>query len=135
MWRLVSVGVFFACWQIGAEIAGPRDLPAPIDVLRRLAQEAQSGALFFHLGVTLLRVAAAFVLALPVSAPAGRGSGNPGGWSKLAYYRWHGSPRMYYSKYDAAALASLQRCLEQHRGRKYPVAFPPAAPRSRRRPD
>jgi len=41
----------------------------------------------------------------------------PGGWSRLAYYRWHGSPRIYWSKYDAAALASLQRRLEQHRAR------------------
>ncbi len=71
MWRLVSVGVFFACWQIGAEIAGPRNLPAPIDVLRRLAQEALSGALFFHLGVTLLRVGAAFVLAMAIGAVIG----------------------------------------------------------------
>lgn len=26
----------------------------------------------------------------------------------LAYFRWHGSPRMYYSSYDDAALASLE---------------------------
>jgi uncharacterized protein YecE (DUF72 family) len=45
------------------------------------------------------------------------GAGRPGGWSRLAYYRWHGSPRIYWSNYDAAALASLQRRLEQHRAR------------------
>ena len=45
------------------------------------------------------------------------GAGRPGGWSRLAYYRWHGSPRMYYSRYDATALARLRRRLEQDRAR------------------
>ena len=40
------------------------------------------------------------------------GAGEPGGWSKLAYYRWHGSPRIYYSDYGAAALKGLKRRLE-----------------------
>lgn len=46
------------------------------------------------------------------------GAGEPGGWSKLAYYRWHGSPRMYYSDYGAAALAALRRRLEDDRARE-----------------
>jgi uncharacterized protein YecE (DUF72 family) len=36
----------------------------------------------------------------------------PGGWNQLAYYRWHGSPRIYYSDYGAAALKALKRRLE-----------------------
>lgn len=32
----------------------------------------------------------------------------PGGWTGLAYFRLHGSPRVYYSSYDAAALAALK---------------------------
>ena len=43
------------------------------------------------------------------------GAGEPGGWRKLAYYRWHGSPRIYYSDYGAAALAALKRRLEDDR--------------------
>jgi uncharacterized protein YecE (DUF72 family) len=39
----------------------------------------------------------------------------PGGWDKLVYYRWHGSPRIYYSDYDAAALAVLRKRLDQAR--------------------
>ena len=31
----------------------------------------------------------------------------PGGARRLAYYRFHGSPRMYYSAYDAEALQTL----------------------------
>ena len=43
------------------------------------------------------------------------GAGEPGGWSGLAYYRWHGSPRIYYSDYDDAALAALGTRLEERR--------------------
>jgi uncharacterized protein YecE (DUF72 family) len=31
----------------------------------------------------------------------------PGGHGECVYFRWHGSPRMYYSSYDEAALARL----------------------------
>jgi uncharacterized protein YecE (DUF72 family) len=31
----------------------------------------------------------------------------PGAWSGLAYFRLHGSPRMYWSRYDAAFIARL----------------------------
>jgi uncharacterized protein YecE (DUF72 family) len=33
----------------------------------------------------------------------------PGGWSGLAYFRLHGSPRMYFSAYDDAFLDALAR--------------------------
>ena len=49
------------------------------------------------------------------------GADRPGGWSRLAYYRWHGSPRIYWSKYDAAALASLQQQLEKQRAGGIPA--------------
>ena len=31
----------------------------------------------------------------------------PGGWDGFAYHRLHGSPRMYYSGYDTAAIAAI----------------------------
>ncbi|MGB9723827.1 MAG: DUF72 domain-containing protein [Chloroflexia bacterium] len=34
-------------------------------------------------------------------------AGRPGGWAGLAYFRLHGSPRLYYSAYSPAFLASL----------------------------
>jgi uncharacterized protein YecE (DUF72 family) len=43
------------------------------------------------------------------------GAGEPGGWNKLVYCRWHGSPRIYYSDYGAAALAALKRRIEVNR--------------------
>jgi uncharacterized protein YecE (DUF72 family) len=39
----------------------------------------------------------------------------PGGWPGFVYYRWHGSPRMYYSSYDANALAALVSRLNETR--------------------
>jgi uncharacterized protein YecE (DUF72 family) len=37
------------------------------------------------------------------------GAGAPGGCEDLAYFRWHGHPRKYYSDYDAERLASLRQ--------------------------
>jgi uncharacterized protein YecE (DUF72 family) len=40
------------------------------------------------------------------------GASERGGCRTFAYYRWHGSPRVYYSDYDANALAALERRLK-----------------------
>jgi uncharacterized protein YecE (DUF72 family) len=45
------------------------------------------------------------------------GVAEPGGWEGLVYYRWHGSPKIYYSKYDEAALAALRLRLDKSRTR------------------
>ena len=34
-------------------------------------------------------------------------AGAPAGWPKIAYWRWHGSPRVYASPYSEASLQSL----------------------------
>jgi uncharacterized protein YecE (DUF72 family) len=39
--------------------------------------------------------------------PRAAGDGDPGGWRGLRYWRLHGSPKIYYSDYDAAALKRL----------------------------
>ena len=49
------------------------------------------------------------VAADPAPHPA---AGAPGGWEGFAYWRLHGSPRMYYSAYDQAALATLASTLQ-----------------------
>src|SRR4051812_1293005 len=36
----------------------------------------------------------------------------PAGWRGLAYFRFHGRPRTYYSDYDAAALEAIRAQLE-----------------------
>ena len=40
----------------------------------------------------------------------------PGGWSGLAYFRLHGSPRMYYSAYEPAYLDALEAELNRAPG-------------------
>lgn len=39
--------------------------------------------------------------------PRAESDGEPGGWPGLAYFRLHGSPRMYYSSYESGLLDSL----------------------------
>jgi NitT/TauT family transport system permease protein len=46
-------------------------LPAPATVLRAIIEEARSGALLFHLGATLARVALAFTLAMTLGTAIG----------------------------------------------------------------
>jgi uncharacterized protein YecE (DUF72 family) len=48
-------------------------------------------------------------------------AGEPGGWNGLAYYRWHGSPRIYYSDYDEVALAALAERLDAQRQHGVPT--------------
>lgn len=75
MLRLLSLLAFAASWEIGSLLAGPRQLPAPLDVLRRMLVEAQSGALFVHMGATLARVVAAFVVAMLIGSAIGYAMG------------------------------------------------------------
>ena len=42
-------------------------------------------------------------------------AGRPGGWPGVVYYRLHGSPRMYWSRYDEAYIAALAGSIEQVR--------------------
>jgi len=39
------------------------------------------------------------------------GAGNPGGWSHLRYHRLHGSPEIYRSEYDEAAMEEIRSTL------------------------
>jgi len=41
--------------------------------------------------------------------PLWPGGNEPGGFDQLAYFRWHGQPRKYYSDYEAECLASLRK--------------------------
>ena len=67
-WRRVSSrsSRSLALWQLAAHFGNPRLLPGPMAVFATMESEAASGALFAALGVTLARVAAAFLLAMAV---------------------------------------------------------------------
>src|SRR5882724_13162216 len=69
--RLLSLAAFLATWWIAALLAGSTKLPAPPAVLATVISEAESGALFLHLGATLARVALAFVLAMSLGSAIG----------------------------------------------------------------
>ena len=45
--------------------------------------------------------------------PRASTDGEPGGWQGLRYWRLHGSPKIYYSDYDADALGTLAGHLRQ----------------------
>jgi uncharacterized protein YecE (DUF72 family) len=49
--------------------------------------------------------------------PPLHGATAPGGWGELAYYRWHGTPRIYYSDYDPATLAAISARLDAAQAR------------------
>lgn len=48
-------------------------------------------------------------------------AGAPGGWPGLAYWRLHGSPRMYYSSYDDAFLGELAAAVRAHAGEAWVI--------------
>jgi uncharacterized protein YecE (DUF72 family) len=49
------------------------------------------------------------------------GGGEPGGWRGLAYFRLHGSPRVYYSSYEDDALAAVADQLRNLQRRRIPA--------------
>jgi len=71
MLRLISLAALIAAWQLGSLIAGEQMLPSPATVIGSILAEARSGALFFNLGATLARVAAAFTLAMTLGTAIG----------------------------------------------------------------
>jgi NitT/TauT family transport system permease protein len=69
--QLLSFVLFLVAWWIAALAIGNTTLPPPSAVLATMIKEAESGALFLHLGATLARVALAFVLAMALGSAIG----------------------------------------------------------------
>ena len=62
-----------------------------------------------------VRALAAFRIArVAADPPRAAGLEVPGGWPGLVYYRWHGSPRPYFSPYPAEALDRLAVAMRAH---------------------
>ncbi|MBC8130746.1 MAG: ABC transporter permease [Rhizobiaceae bacterium] len=69
---LASVGGLILLWWVAAVLTeAPRHFPGPQAVFAIMAAETASGALPYHLGMTLLRVVAAFVLAMAIGSAIG----------------------------------------------------------------
>ncbi|CAX24143.1 MAG: ABC transporter permease subunit [Methylorubrum extorquens] len=69
--RLLSLAVLLVLWQGLSVYADTRTLPAPSAVFAFILREAQSGSLFFNVGVTLARVAVSFVIAMSLGVLLG----------------------------------------------------------------
>lgn len=72
-WRgLASIGAALGLWAVAAQlVTRPALLPSPRQVAGVLVDLASSGALWLHLGATLGRVAAGFVIAMAIGAALG----------------------------------------------------------------
>jgi uncharacterized protein YecE (DUF72 family) len=88
----------------------PRRVGRFLDVLRRLhggpvvCEPRHASWTSAAAGRTLQSFRIARVAADP---PRAEGLGEPGGAADLVYYRWHGSPRAYFSPYSGATLHRL----------------------------
>jgi len=86
---------------------------------RGVALEPRHASWFAQRADTLLdELRVARVAADPSRAESG---GDPGGWRGLAYFRLHGSPRMYYSSYEGDFLDALATKLRDARRRRIPT--------------
>ena len=69
--RLASFILLLLVWEGAAVILGSRVLPGPAEMAAAMLRAAQSGELFFNLGMTLYRVAVAFILAMALGSGLG----------------------------------------------------------------
>ena len=69
--RLVSFLLLLFIWQVGTLVFGTRVLPGPAAVAAAFLREAGTGDLFFHLAMTMMRVAIAFLVAMAIGAGLG----------------------------------------------------------------
>ena len=69
--QLGSYGLILALWLVVAELTGNRLLPGPYTVAQTLVEEFRAGNLPLHLGATLGRVMASFVLAMAIGCTIG----------------------------------------------------------------
>ncbi len=68
----LSLLALLAVWQLAAMLAdNPRLMPAPVLVLAKMAADTATGELPFNLAITLLRVAASFVIAMTLGVAIG----------------------------------------------------------------
>lgn len=69
---LLSLLAMLLLWTVASQLTDrPQTLPAPWEVAQRIARLASSGELWFHAGMTLMRVAASFALAMAIGVALG----------------------------------------------------------------
>jgi NitT/TauT family transport system permease protein len=73
--KLASLAIFLAAWEIIGRIIGSRLLPPASDVIAAMWRETVDGPLALNLATTLLRVAAAFLVAMILGTLVGLAMG------------------------------------------------------------
>jgi NitT/TauT family transport system permease protein len=81
-----SIAGLILLWQVAALIADdPRRLPAPAAVLHAIVAYTATGELPYHLSITLLRVAASFVIAMAIGTAIGLAMGRVPLFDRIAH--------------------------------------------------
>jgi NitT/TauT family transport system permease protein len=70
-WTIASLTSLVVIWALAAHLSDSRHLPGPGTVLEVLGREMDSGALWTNMSITLVRVAAAFFLAMLIGTMIG----------------------------------------------------------------
>ena len=71
IYTMLSIIALFALWQAGSYWISDQLLPSPVTVLERLLDEIAANTLFYHTGVTLLRVIISFSIAMAIGITIG----------------------------------------------------------------
>ncbi|MEM6933137.1 MAG: ABC transporter permease [Pseudomonadota bacterium] len=89
-WPLLSLTGLILIWGVIASLLASRVLPGPVDVIETVMREIEIGSYWHHIGITLLRVLAAFVIAMGIGSAIGLALGRSesanrafGGWVSL----------------------------------------------------
>jgi NitT/TauT family transport system permease protein len=82
--RLASLAVLLLAWQAASSYAGSRLFPGPGSVAAGIVEAVSQGDMLHHLGATLARVAAAFVLAMAFGTALGYAMGRHARFDRVA---------------------------------------------------
>lgn len=90
LWPVLSLAGFVALWALAAVLLASDKLPTPVEVGEAAIRQIATNDYFFHLGITLARVTAAFLIAMAVGSAIGLALGASrvanrafGGWLTL----------------------------------------------------
>jgi len=81
--QVLSLAALLALWQFAAVLADSRVMPPPLEVLDVLAAGFEDGEVPYHIGITLARVAASFVLAMAIGIAFGIAMGRSKGLDRF----------------------------------------------------
>lgn len=90
LWSFLSLAGLAVLWAVIAALVASDKLPGPLEVWEAVLRQVATNNYFFHLGVTLARVSAAFLIAMGIGSAIGVGLGASaaanrffGGWLTL----------------------------------------------------